>query len=109
MVVKKLGTVRKVRISPTKINFYLNKICQKNYTNVLLLLKTFPAKPRIIIWKLLKATHSQLSSFPSENIIVSEAYVTKGPVLKRFQARAKGKAFPIKSRTSNITLVVSTR
>jgi len=42
-----------------------------------------------------------------DNLIITEAYVGKSIVLKRFRARAKGRASGIKKPYSNITIVLS--
>jgi len=42
-----------------------------------------------------------------ENILyVKEIFVDQGPSLKRWRARAQGRAAPIKKRTSHITVVL---
>jgi len=43
------------------------------------------------------------------NLYVSVAYVDEGPTMKRFRPRAQGRAYPIKKRTSHITVVVAER
>ena len=43
------------------------------------------------------------------DLFVSEAYVDEGPTLRRWRARAQGRASPIRKRTSHITLVVDTK
>jgi large subunit ribosomal protein L22 len=40
-------------------------------------------------------------------LIVKTIYVDKGPVLKRWQPRAMGRATPILKRTSHVTVVLS--
>jgi len=42
-----------------------------------------------------------------DNLYVSEAYVGKSIVLKRFRARAKGRASGIKKPFSNVTIILS--
>ena len=42
-----------------------------------------------------------------DNLYVTEAYVGKSIVLKRFRARAKGRASGIKKPYSNITIILS--
>jgi large subunit ribosomal protein L22 len=41
-----------------------------------------------------------------DELFVSEVYVNEGPTLKRWKARAMGRASPIMKRTSQITVVV---
>ena len=40
------------------------------------------------------------------DLYVAEAYANQGPVLKRIQPRAKGRAYRILKRTSHITIVL---
>ena len=44
-----------------------------------------------------------------DNLFVKEAYVGKSLVMKRFRARAKGRASAIKKPFSNITIILSER
>jgi large subunit ribosomal protein L22 len=41
------------------------------------------------------------------SLVVAEAFVDEGPMLKRFRPRAQGRAFRIRKRTSHITVVVA--
>ena len=47
------------------------------------------------------------NQFDIDNLYVKEAYVGKSIVLKRFRARAKGRASPIKKPYSNLTIILS--
>ena len=42
-----------------------------------------------------------------DKLYIKEAYVGKAIVLKRFRARAKGRASPIKKPYSNVTIILS--
>ncbi len=44
-----------------------------------------------------------------DDLVVQEAFVDEGPTLRRWRARAQGRAAPIRKRTSHITVVVDTR
>jgi large subunit ribosomal protein L22 len=45
----------------------------------------------------------------TDELIVREAYVNEGPTMKRWKARAMGRASPIMKRTSHITIIVDTK
>jgi large subunit ribosomal protein L22 len=44
-----------------------------------------------------------------DNLHVREAFVDEGATLRRWRARAMGRASPIRKRTSHITLIVDTK
>lgn len=46
-------------------------------------------------------------SLQKNKLYVSEVFVNEGPVMKRYQPRAFGRAFPIHKKTSHIELSVS--
>lgn len=46
------------------------------------------------------------ANLESTDLYVKEAYVDEGPTLKRYMARAMGRATMIRRRTSHITIVV---
>ncbi len=47
------------------------------------------------------------NQFDIDNLYIKEAYVGKSIVLKRFRARAKGRASGIKKPYSNLTIILS--
>ena len=42
-----------------------------------------------------------------ENLIISEAFVNQGPILKRMRPRAQGRAYAIQKKMCHITIRVS--
>lgn len=42
-----------------------------------------------------------------EDLVVREAYADEGPTIKRFRPRARGRAAPIRKRTSHLTIMLT--
>jgi len=104
------ATSKYIRISPTKINVIIAKIRGKSYREALQILKYLPQKAGAIVWQTLysavsNATHN--FDLEKEKFIITEAYVNQGPILRRMQPRAKGKAYKIEKKISHITIRVA--
>ena len=100
---------RNVRSSPRKINLLLRNIRGKKADTVLRDLSF--AKQRVA-HDIKKTVQSAIANaennnqYDIDNLYVKEAYVGKSLVLKRFRARAKGRASGIKKPFSRITIVL---
>jgi large subunit ribosomal protein L22 len=102
---------RYIRISPQKIRRLLNQLKGKKADEALYLLKFLPYKSSPIITKVLLSAISNLKNRLNAEknlIVIKEVRVDEGPVLKRFCPHAQGRGFPIRKRTSHISIVVST-
>jgi len=101
---------RNVRSSPRKVNLLLKNIRGKK-TDIAIRDLSF-ARQRIA-FDVKKTVQSAIANaennnqYDIDNLYITEAYVGKSIVLKRFRPRAKGKASPIKKPYSNITIVLS--
>ena len=101
---------RNVRSSPRKINVLLKNIRGKKADFVIRDLSF--ARQRIAS-EVKKTVQSAIANaennnqFDIDNLYVKEAYVGKSIVLKRFRARAKGRASPIKKPYTNLTIILS--
>ena len=101
---------RNVRSSPRKVNLLLKNIRGKK-ADVALRNLSF-ARQRIA-FDIKKTVQSAIANaennnqFDIDNLYVKEAYVGKSIVLKRFRARAKGRASAIKKPYSNLTIILS--
>ncbi len=65
-----------------------------------------------IVRKVLKSAMANAAQNPNidENVLyVREVFVDQGPSLKRWRARAQGRAAAIKKRTSHITVILAER
>ena len=101
---------KNVRSSPRKINILLKNIRGKK-ADVAIRDLSF-ARQRIAK-EIKKTVQSAIANaennnqYDIDNLYIEEAYVGKSIVLKRFRARAKGRASGIKKPYSNLTIILS--
>ena len=101
---------KNVRSSPRKINNLLKNIRGKKADIVIRDLSF--ARQRIAS-EIKKTVQSAIANaennnqYDIDNLYIKEAYVGKSIVLKRFRARAKGRASGIKKPYSNLTIILS--
>jgi ribosomal protein L22, bacterial type len=99
-----------VRIAPRKAQLVVDLIRGKSVGEAIAILRHTPKAASPIVEKLLNSAVANAEhnyQMNVERLYISQAYVNQGPTLKRYRPRAQGRAFPIKKRTSHITLVVS--
>jgi len=107
------AVARYVRIAPSKANLVLRLIRGKHVEEALDLLQFTPKAGAKIVSKTLESAIANLANMTGkaelEQLIVKEAKVGPGPVLKRFRARAQLRVGRVHRRTSHITVVVASR
>ena len=104
------SSVKYVRMSPLKVRRVLDQIRGKKALEAQTMLNFLPHASARVLEKILKSAIANAENnhqVPAAKLFVREAFVDQGPTLKRFQPHAQGRAFPIKKRTSHITIVVS--
>ena len=101
---------RNVRSSARKVNLLLKNIQGKK---VDIAIRDLSFARQRIAFDIRKTVQSAIANaennyqYDIDNLYITEAYVGKSVVLKRFRARAKGRASSIKKPYSNITIVLS--
>jgi len=101
---------RNVRSGARKINILLKNIRGKK---VDVAIKNLSFARQRIASEIKKTVQSAVANaennnqFDIDNLYIKEAYVGKSIVLKRFRARAKGRASAIKKPYSNLTIILS--
>jgi large subunit ribosomal protein L22 len=103
------ASVRYVRASPTKTRWVAQLVSGRRVEEALQILKYAKKRPAKIISKLLDSAvaNAQVNrDIDVETLFVREIFVDQGPTLKRFRARAMGRAARIRKRTSHITVVL---
>ena len=104
------ATSKYIRISPTKVDVIISKIRGKTYKEALQILKYLPQKSGAIVWQTLYSAVSNATNnfdLEKEKLIIAEAYVNQGPILKRVRPRAQGRAFSIQKKMSHVTIKVT--
>ena len=104
------ATSKYIRISPSKVDLIIKKIRGKSYKEALQILKYLPQKAGAIVWQTLYSAVSNATNnfdLEKENLIITEAYVNQGPILKRVRPRAQGRAFAIQKKMSHVTIKVA--
>ncbi|MBQ9429703.1 MAG: 50S ribosomal protein L22 [Clostridia bacterium] len=100
------------RISPRKVSIVLDLIRGKNVTEALAILQSTPKSASEYLTKLLRSAIANAENnfnMDTSKLYVSECFVCPGPILKRIQPRAQGRAFRILKRTSHVTIAVKER
>ena len=101
---------KNVRSSPRKINILLKNIRGKK---VDIAIRDLSFARQRIASEIKKTVQSAIANaennnqYDIDNLYVKEAYVGKSIVLKRFRARAKGRASGIKKPYTNLTIILS--
>ena len=101
---------RNVRSSPRKVNLLLRNIRGKK---VDIAIRDLSFARQRIAFDIKKTVQSAIANaennnqYDIDNLYITEAYIGKSIVLKRFRARAKERASAIKKPYSNLTIVLS--
>lgn len=109
MVFFTTASSRYVKISPNKLRRISNVIKGKSVYDALLLLNFLPHKGSNILSGLINSAYKNLvfSSFKDKKSVkILNVQIDDGPFFKRFQPHAQGRSFPIKKRTSHITIKI---
>jgi large subunit ribosomal protein L22 len=100
---------RFIRISPFKVRRVLDQIRGRSYREALIILEFMPYRATEPILKVLRsaaANAEENAGLDRTKLVITQAYADQGPVLKRFQPRAQGRAYQIRKPTCHITVAV---
>ena len=103
------AVARMIRISPQKLNLLAQLIRGKKVDTALADLQFSRKRIAIEVKKTLESAIANAENnhdLDVDDLIVSEAYVGKALVMKRFSPRARGRAGRIEKPFSNLTIIV---
>ena len=101
---------KNVKSSPRKVNLILKSITGMGVSEAV---KNLTFVRKRIAHDIKKTVQSAIANaennyqYDIDKLYIKEAYAGKAIVLKRFRARAKGRASPIKKPYSNVTIILS--
>ncbi|MCH7528905.1 MAG: 50S ribosomal protein L22 [Candidatus Marinimicrobia bacterium] len=110
---EKIARARFLHQSPRKINRVLHMVRGEDVNKALNVLHFSPTKASVFVEKTLRSAIANMMNAPDakevdvDNLYVKLAVVDGGATLKRWRARAMGRANRILKRTSHLTLVVA--
>ena len=103
---------RFARIAPRKARLIIDLIRGRDVDDAISMLRFAKQRASGMVEKVIRsavANANERDVAPRGTLFVSEARVDAGPVIKRFQPKDRGKAYPIKKRTSHLVVELEER
>jgi large subunit ribosomal protein L22 len=101
------------RISPRKARLVMDMIRGRAVDDAISILRFSKQRSSGMIEKVVRsavANANEQSAAPTRNTLyVKTCHVDPGPVIKRFQPKDRGKAYPIMKRTSHLVVTIDER
>ena len=103
------AVARMLRVSPQKLNLVAGMIRGKKVSSALADLEFSRKRIALDVRKCLQSAIANAENnhdLDVDDLVVSQAFVGKALVMKRFHARARGRAGRVKKPFSNLTIIV---
>ena len=114
MIMEGKAKIKYVRVSPRKLRLVCGLVRGKNVNKVLGILAVTKQEAAGIVEKAVKSAVSNIEekgkqkkeTIDIDKFYLAEAAVDQGPTLKRFRARAMGRASPIRKKSSHLLVTL---
>ncbi|RCK78483.1 MAG: LSU ribosomal protein L22p (L17e) [Candidatus Ozemobacter sibiricus] len=103
------ASISNVRMSPRKLRLVADEIRGKTADEALAILSYMPKAGAPVLLKLLKSALANASNnhdLKADDLIVAKVLIDGGPTMRRYMARARGRACRIRKRTSHALIVL---
>ncbi len=100
--------LKNYRQSPRKVRLVAKSIVGKSVNDALVVLSFMPKRSALPLSKLISSAqaNAKVEGISLEGLKVATLEVNQGVTLKRIRARARGSAFRINKRTSNVSVTL---
>lgn len=98
-----------MRISPRKVRLIMDQVRGRKVEEALNRLSFAPQRGAFVLKKLINsavANAEQNLNMDVDKLYIKRIFADEGPTLKRFRARAMGRATRIRKRTSHLTVIL---
>jgi large subunit ribosomal protein L22 len=103
---------RFARIAPRKARLIMDLVRGRDVDDAISMLKFAKQRASGMVEKVIRsavANANEQDTAPRNTLYVAKAWVDPGPIIKRFQPKDRGKAYPIKKRTSHLVVEIDER
>jgi large subunit ribosomal protein L22 len=103
------AVARYIRISPQKARLIMDEVRGKKVDEAIRVLSFSPKKGAHVLKKLINSAVANAEAnkeIDVDTLYIKRIFADQGPVLKRFQPRAMGRASSIRKRTSHLTVIL---
>ncbi|MBK5117293.1 MAG: 50S ribosomal protein L22 [Thermoleophilia bacterium] len=104
------ASARFVRTAPRKVRVVADQIRGKDVEEALALLRFSPRGASVPVMKLIESAAANAENnhdLDPEEMKIVEISVDEGPTMRRFRARARGRATPILKRSCHISVALT--
>jgi large subunit ribosomal protein L22 len=102
--------LKAAKVTPRKARLVVNLIRGKHVQDALDILKFTEKKTAPLVAKMVQSAIASATSQATvdvDSLVISKACVDDGPMYKRFQPCAQGRAHPVRKRSSHIRIELS--
>ena len=103
---------RYARISPRKARLLMDLVRGRDVDDAITILQFAKQRASGMVEKVIRSAvaNANEQEVPQrETLYVAKAWVDPGPIIKRFQPKDRGKAYPINKRTSHLVVTIDER
>ena len=106
------ASVKHLRVSPRKVRMVVDTVRGKSASQAMDILRFARKKAAMPVQKLLKSAVANAGENGVSNVddlFIEHIVVDEGPTIKRYMPRARGRATPIRKRTSHVRIELRER